>query len=71
MGPDRLALRCRMCRRTDQNLCWDLSASSDGLEWIVAKPLFIIAEEIELMRTRNPRGMVAELQLVIPSVKGE
>jgi len=41
------------------------------LDWIVAKPLFIIAEEIELMRTRNPRGMVAELQLVILSVKGE
>jgi hypothetical protein len=40
------------------------------LEWIVAKPRFIIAVEIELMRTRNPREIVAELQLRHPFCEG-
>jgi hypothetical protein len=40
------------------------------VEWIVAKPLLIIAVEIELMRTRYPRGIIAEPQLRHPVSEG-
>jgi hypothetical protein len=45
-------------------------SSSGGWEWIVAEPRLIIAVEIELMRTRNPRGIIAELQLRRPVCEG-
>jgi hypothetical protein len=40
------------------------------VEWIVAKSLLIIAVEIELMRTRYPRGIIAEPQLRHPVSEG-
>jgi hypothetical protein len=40
------------------------------VEWIVAKPLLIIAVEIELMSTRYPCGIIAELQLHHPVCEG-
>ena len=41
-----------------------------GLEWIVATPRLIIGVEIELMRTRNPHRIIAELQLRYPFCEG-
>jgi hypothetical protein len=45
-------------------------SSSGGLQWIVAEPRLIIAVEIELMRTCNRRGIIAERQLRHPICEG-
>jgi hypothetical protein len=50
------------------SLAWRVAV--EWVEWIVAKPLLIIAVEIELMRTHYPRGIIAESQLRHPVSEG-